>query len=814
MHVALAGSLRHCRGLVQKHLEQGAYQALGRLAPLDSTEGFEAARKRMNRRIVLELVPDVIVAASTALPVPLTSEQAEAIATDEDATLVLAGAGTGKTAVIVGKIAHLVRNQGVSPHEILVLAYNRKAADEIQARLPGDLSAAHVSTFHAFGRRVIAESGVAPTISKLAQDELAFRSAVDNILKEILNDPKQSHTVTNFITYHHAPYRFPFDFDTSAEYNEYVRSVELRTLNGVLIKSFEELEIANYLTEHDIKFRYEDQYEHRTATPERRQYQPDFYLPDYGIYIEHVALNQEGLPPPGWKGYAEDVGWKRSIHKQYGTKLIETYSWQRGQGTLLPRLREQLEQAGVRFERVPQQTLIRRLIGWLISWLAGLLATFLNHVKISGLTPDELRARSRAYSDRLRSEGFLSVFEKVRERYEGLLECEDALDFHDLINRAACLIREGRWETPYRYVLVDEFQDISHGRMELLKALRRQNVAYFLVGDDWQSIYRFSGSDVGLVRGCGAYLGHVRERALTQTFRFGDGILRPSTEFVQRNPGQTQRRLESATNAKDEGITVVADHDPANGLLCALQDIVATTRGKRHSVLVLGRYNFSKSALLPNARNMPLEVEFSTVHRAKGREANYVVVLDLKDGRRGFPSRSDDDPLLEIVLPPVSGKAYLSAEERRLFYVAMTRARVGTYLVTDPVWPSPFVTELLRQSPYLRRLREFARQCPRCNIGRLKKSQSQKTMRCSYYPICDHLTPLCPNCNVGYVVVTGHELESECTNSACDGPPMICPRCGMGVLILRQGPYGPFWGCSEYRDDLSCRYTQDADPWQ
>ena len=149
-------------------------------------------------------------------------------ATDEDATLVLAGAGTGKTSVIVGKVAHLVRNQHVSPDEVLVLAFNRNAADEIRGRLMGDLSEAHVHTFHSFGRRVIAESEVAPTISKLAEDNLALRRAVDDIIVELLNDPEQSKAVIDFIVYHYAPYRSAFEFDTLGQYEEYVRGVETK----------------------------------------------------------------------------------------------------------------------------------------------------------------------------------------------------------------------------------------------------------------------------------------------------------------------------------------------------------------------------------------------------------------------------------------------------------------------------------------------------------------------------------------------------------------------------------------------------------
>ena len=516
--------------------------------------------------------PKVKAAVPKSLPVPLTDEQAEAVATDEDVTLVLAGAGTGKTSVIVGKVAHLVRNQGVSPDEVLVLAFNRKAADEIMGRLAGDLSTAHVHTFHRFGRRVIADVEKAkPTIARYA-GESELPAALKGILCELLNDPQQSDATANFIASYHGAYESAFDFDTQDEYDSYIRSVELKTLSGARVKSFEELEIANYLTKHGVKFCYERPYPKRTQTPEYRQYQPDFFLPDYDIYIEHYALDERGRPPRRWKGYKERVEWHRRTHKKYCTKLIETYSWQHKEGILLPKLRERLERKDVWFERVSQRELVLQLARQLIEWLARLLAKFLNHVKTNGLLSEELRARAGKHGTLWRNEGFLEVFEQVRTRYEQRLRAEGKLDFHDLIDRAAHYIRDGRWETPYRYVLVDEFQDISVGRMKLLEALRRDDTAYFLVGDDWQSINRFAGSDVGLVRNCGDYLGHVRTRTLSKTFRFADGILSPSTEFVRRNPEQTQRTLTSASGAEDKGIIVVAADNAATGLRHARED--------------------------------------------------------------------------------------------------------------------------------------------------------------------------------------------------------------------------------------------------
>ena len=745
LHETVPLVLRECEDLIRDHLEPEAREALGRLEFLEPVESFEAARRRANCNFVSTQAPSVQAAASGALPDPLTNEQAEAVATDEDVTLVLAGAGTGKTSVVVGKVAHLVRNQDVSPHEILVLAFNKKAAKEIRGRLPGDLSKANVSTFHAFGLRVIKDvERTTPNISESVKDH-KLTGTLKKILNELLADPKESDATANFIASYHGAYESAFDFHTEDDYNAYTRSVELRTLSGVRVRSFEELEIANYLTKNGIKFCYERPYPVRTETKEFRQYHPDFYLSDFDIYIEHYALDEHGNSPPGWKGYKKRVEWHRQTHRKYGTKLIETYSWQHRKGILLSKLGERLESEGVRFKHVSQRELVLGLARQLIEWLARLMAKFLNHVKTSGLSPEELQARASAQGALWRNLGFLKVFQQVRIRYEHRLRAEGKLDFHDLINRAAQYIREGRWKTPYRYVLVDEFQDISAGQIKLLKALKRDDTAYFLVGDDWQSINRFAGSDVGLLRNCGNYLGNVQTRTLSKTFRFGDGILSPSSAFVRRNPEQTQRALTSASGAEDRGITVIYADDPAVGLQRAREDVEASQQGSGHTVLVLGRYNSSKKPL----RGKKPSEEFSTVHSAKGREADYVVVLDLKDGRRGFPSRIEDNSLLSLVLPPDSERPYPFAEERRLFYVAMTRARIGAYLVTSPTRPSPFVTELLDQFGNLRQLGTLAPKCPRCHEGR---------------------------------------------------------------LVVRNSTYGQFWGCTEYPSKPSCGYTEDIKP--
>ena len=776
---------------------------------------LEQARRTSNQQFVKHTVRLVAAANEDVLRVRLTEEQAMSVATDEDVTLLLAGAGTGKTAVITGKMAHLVLNQKAAPGEILVLAFNRKAVEEIRERLPSELRGVSVHTFHSFGRHVIAQSmDRKPAISKLAEDE-PRRNAIGEIMHEMLASSRYRDLLVNLLAFYRNQYQSPFDFKSTEEYYRYVRSTERRTLSGVRVKSLEEVQVANLLSLRGVEFEYEKPYQVDTASAQYQQYRPDFYLPRENIYIEHFALDEEGNPPQHFRDYKEGVEWKRDIHKRHGTTMIETFSWQCRKGVLQSELEKNLRHFGVELSPVPITELLERLRQLQGNWLTDILASAIRHVKTNGVSPSELRRRA---GESVRSNAFLDVFEKLLHRYERLLGNEDAVDFEDLINQAAEHIANGLWQVPYRYVLVDEFQDISAGRMALIAALKRAGIAYFLVGDDWQSINRFAGSDVGLVRDCGKYLGYVRECYLGTTFRYRAGILDPSAAFVQRNPEQTQRGLRTASTGPDHGITVVAEASQKAGIETALEHIHhregAEPDGdgqRRVSVLALGRYWRSCADTVEVQRGEHLQVEFSTIHRAKGREDDYVLVLDLKNDQYGFPSQMEDDPLLELFLPSRRKRAFPHAEERRLFYVAITRARRGVYLIADNDQPSSFVEELMRKHPDIAAIgagalaRIDAPTCPRCG-GRLVESQSGRNLRCVHHPLCGHLAPRCDACARGYIVIDSG--RAVCTNDACATPPMLCPRCEAGILTRKSGPHGRFLGCSKYWAEPPCDYKE------
>ena len=795
--------------MVAAHLDTTTQKALNRMEATVEPESQEKPSHKSNETFVKGQVHLVRQAAKDILPNGLTDEQARAAVTDEDVTLVLAGAGAGKTAVIIARIAHLVRNQGMDPSRILALAYNRDAAREIRRRLPQDLAGVTVSTFHAFGRDVVCSQQAAPTISGMATDDFLFRKSIDRILQALMQDPEVSQTVINLMASMPAEYQAPFDFKTQGEYDLYIRQSELRTLNGYLVKSFEELTIANFLTQNGTNFRYEEPYRVETANRGRRQYQPDFFLPGYDIHIEHFALDENGTEPPGWSGYADGVRWKRELHRQHGTTLIETYSWQRRRQTLLATLETKLREHGVELNPIPTAELVQLLARERVTWLSGLLCAFLNHVKSGNLTQEALRERAAKARDQERTDSFLRTFERTRKGYEELLQPEKALDFHDLINLATEHVSTGRWQNPYSQVLIDEFQDISSGRMALAQALRREGLAYFLVGDDWQSIYRFAGSQVSLMRNCHEYLGHTRTEILTRTFRFGDRILRPSSAFVQQNPEQTQRRLEPAPGGTDKGITLITAREQAQGLTRAIKDLAEDQDYvKGDTVMVLGRFRNSRACLNQQGPVARSKLTFKTVHQAKGQEADYIVVLDLKDSRHGFPCRVEDDPILTLALPPSEDGTFPYAEERRLFYVAITRARKGVYLVADENRPSPFVTELLKNNgKEIRQLSLPLPACPQCAEGSLVPSRSANTLRCSNHPACRHLSHRCPHCLVGYVTFR-EPARAQCSNLACRVRQNVCPRCRQGILIARSRSrdQSKFLGCTGYVADPPCRY--------
>ena len=295
---------------------------------------------------------------------PLTDEQRRAVVVDEANNLVVAAAGSGKTSVMVAKAAWLIQRGFRSPSELLLLAFAKDAQEELRERFVArvgrkDSRDIEIRTFHGLGLSIIGEAeGKLPTLARVAEERGALPRLMQQTVGELIASPETRKVFARWFRDEFAPYKSHHDFQTYGDYWNYIRQHEIRSLKDDEVKSFEECEIANFLFLSGIPYEYEGRYEHDTATSRKRQYHPDFHLTDAGIYIEHLALSASGRTPPfiNQQEYLESLEWKRNLHKENGTILIETFSHERAEGRLLRNLEDRLKARGVTFSPIQRPT--------------------------------------------------------------------------------------------------------------------------------------------------------------------------------------------------------------------------------------------------------------------------------------------------------------------------------------------------------------------------------------------------------------------------------------------------------------------------
>lgn len=751
---------------------------------------------------------------------PLTLEQRRAVAVDEDRNLVVAAAGSGKTSVIVAKAGWLLRKGYQRPSEVLLLAYAKDAQIEMEQRIRSRLGVETseeltVKTFHSLGISIIGEAEERrPTLAKVAEDGKALFDLLKEIIRDLIADPTFSNVMVTWFQSYFAPYRSTMDFKNQGEYWSYVRQNEIRSLKGEMVKSYEECEIANFLYLNNVAYAYEQAYEHEAATKARKQYQPDFYLTGVGIYIEHFALSASGMPAPFIEPveYLRSMEWKRRLHTEHGTVLVETFSHEKAAGILTVNLATKLTALGVVLSPIAEGEVFATLENQgRVDTFTRLVAAFLQHFKGGQLALADASLRATKSADRPRSEAFVVVFGRIFDRYQQWLVERRQIDFHDMIIRATEHVETGRYKSPFTYILVDEFQDISAGRARLLKALldKSANSKLFAVGDDWQAIYRFAGSDTTIMRDFNDRFGYSERTDLGTTFRCVDRLADTAGKFVLQNPMQIRKNVVSVTRAIGPRVHIGLPGEERSNLLREVLAMIAAeaeTTGNGATVLLLGRYRHTKPKNLAelSKQHQSLQIEFKTVHRSKGLEADYVIVAGMCSGKYGFPTEIADDPILDIVLAAPEG--HPNAEERRLFYVALTRARRRAFLLTEGGEPSSFVRELLGMTndvTVFGRPAERDKPCPVCVTGHLERRVDRRGAfyGCSNRPYCDHRQPACPLCGMGTPTKTGGSYV--CTS--CDQPIESCPR-GDGWLQPKNGRNGEFFGCTNWPD---CSYTRN-----
>lgn len=685
---------------------------------------------------------------------PLTDEQARAVVCFDNRVQVLAAAGSGKTSVMVSRAAYAVSRGFVSADRILLLAFNKAAATELQERVNArfeaagiDSSGVRASTFHSFGLDVIGRAtGKKPRLARWLDQGDDVRAVLEIV--DDLRDSSRSFR-RNWDLYRMLFADAPTDLaeDEPDGYDKATGQTGYRTFGGELVKSHSERLVANFLHLNGVKYVYERPYDVDVAAATHSQYRPDFYYPDIDVWHEHWALDRDGRPPDKFEGYFEGMTWKRGVHAEHGTTLVESTWAEVMFGDGLDKLQDELTGLGLAFDWNPDRPLND-------SWakpmkhedLAGLIRTFMTHVKSNSWTADDLERRlasDLAHHRGFRTRMFLEVYWQIHAEWERRLAADRSVDFEDMLVEAVGHLEAGTVDCPYDLIMVDEFQDASRARARLVRGLVKKPGRFLLaVGDDWQSINRFAGADLAVVTDFEAWFGRGRQLALTTTFRCPQTICDVARSFVSKNPSQFNKPMRSAREDPGPPVSVIQPDDAVSAVASYLDDLSAEVADGRVlsgpdgtvSVDVLGRYGFHRG-LVPRRTPSNLRVTFRTVHRSKGLEADYIVLVGMTTGTYGFPSGIADDPVLDLAMP--APDSFPHAEERRLFYVALTRARQQVTLITERRRMSPFVVELLDDP---------------------------------------------------HVSVTGGN----------EAPVEICSRCGQGTMVQRNGPFGPFFGCSNF----------------
>lgn len=761
---------------------------------------------------------------------PLTLEQRLGVLRSNDRNLVLAAAGTGKTSVMVAKALDLIDRGLARPEEILVLAYNRAAAEELRIRLAKAAtrsgisleSTPQISTFHALGRQLLREAKVSTYMSVFTEDEVKLKQWVTSWLEGYL--ASDSRKLLKFISLFPQPVN-QLEFATLADYERYVRDNEFRTLNGERVRGYQELLIANALYLNGVPYEYEAPYVTKRRVDIGYDYRPDFHIKDTNIYVEHFGVDRRGRTAPGIDPlkYNESMQSKRALHVECGTVLVETFHYDWAEGNLVDVLCERLAKHGIVFQPLPPGEVLAKLRaeGRISEW-SDLLKKALQAIRVERLNEGTMRDRLEK-ANVAQAKTVAEVLDALHWAYVQELQRQNAIDFDDMIIRAIQVVDSGAYVPAWKFVLVDEFQDISEARMGFIKAIvsKGPDPSLTVVGDDWQSIYRFSGGKLELTTRFGELVGEFTATKLQKTFRYNDSIAEIAGRFVMENPEQYKKQIETHTIVDRSQVHLLDDGArEQDGVYDRVVEVVRKIRQNdtAGSIAVIARYNYllvaSRSALANDG--LHANVDFWTFHKSKGLEADYCVLIGFFQGKSGFPNENKDEAIIEALLPSLD--SYPHSEERRLLYVGLTRARNKVYAIANPNAPSSFVTELLAPKYDLnivsKKFQETYRKtfkCPSCAEGyfRLINGQYGGFYSCSSGLGCAvGKARVCTKC--GAPSVDGRSA-SVCNNVACMNTLKICDKCGR-PMKLRESKFGLFWGCTGYgiKDD-QCRHTAKHD---
>lgn len=674
--------------------------------------------------------------------VELNDEQKTAIITDDKHNLIVAAAGSGKTEVLIIRIAYLVCREPkkILENRILVLAFQKKAAEEIEKRLTERFGInIKVKTFHSFGLEILKKVHLTRNI---------FNSTYNNRIKDLYERAEKDLSFQNkLIDYiknfgDEEQLKQKSDFEKKEQWYCYMHNLRYTTLNGTQVKSEEEKAIMNFLLSHkinrkNIKILYEHPAKWMKYTDEKGDIiipKPDFFLPDYDIYIEHWALNEKGRVPEWFKGNNPTKTYKRGMKakierfkQQKKYSLVETTSGEFKQKDFFENFKKKLIEEIT--NKNPEKKIYLSVMDYSelvkIVWKTCKesmnrnflnVETFINKAKTNGLTPQNIQERLEKETWSPKQKAFAEIALVIYREYEKELHNANEIDFNDMINLALIELKNNKslFENVFDHILIDEYQDISKQRCQLIKELMRKNnnCKLFCVGDDWQSIMGFTGSNLEFFVKFQNYFDHPARTDLTINYRSIKSIVDAGTESIKYNGDAQLKKITKAKRNEEKKITVYSSLNENiwmyyNQIAVHCINIVKEYLEKGYEprdIMIL--YRIVKPPLINQIHeqikknNIPIKVNsrspnsisLMTIHKSKGLQAKVVILLTADKGLYGFPCEIED----LLIFEPAMDTKYNNKEEeeRRLFYVALTRSKEDIIIYTQKNAESMFLREI------------------------------------------------------------------------------------------------------------------------
>ena len=679
----------------------------------------------------------------------LDDEQQTAVVIDDKHNLVVAAAGSGKTEVLITRIAYITKRQPDSspPERILAIAYQRKAREEIERRLLDryNIKNTNVRTFHKLGKDIIEQAGYKYFHTDIVGENKKHEIVEKVFNQKIDNDPDFYNLFLNFVK---TLYDKEEKEDEKAkdEALSYAKERTYYTLNITKVKSRAEKEIMDFFLTHklngkNITVKYE---------PDVNGFRPDFYLPEYDIFIEHWGITKKGTVPEWFnqttEEYKKSMEMKKKWFSDHDKQLVETnaYEYNRNEpDKFIELLKERViiklqnsKNENFNFSLKNYKEIVELV--WKSNWTPiEDIANFITIAKTYGLSPENIEARLEAKNWTSKQKTFANLVLPVYANYEEILNSYGKIDFEDMINKALDELDKNPnlRANVYDHILIDEYQDISAQRNKLIEKLMERNpkCKLFCVGDDWQSIMGFSGSNVNFFVNFGEYFEDPATTIISTNYRSNKTIVDAGASLIRNN---TCCQIQKPTKAENDDIkpirVLISPHkndyeyeyihqiaeDCVNRITKYLQngylprDILVLSRCMRSRIK--SRYKFLSNikTFIEKAKQNNLDlacghanatkrVRLLTAHKSKGLESKVVFLLNVTKGTHGFPCEIEDSNVFEPARLDYPSQDHRE-EERRLFYVAMTRAIDDLYIYTWEPAMSDFLSEIKEHTSEIR----------------------------------------------------------------------------------------------------------------